>query len=773
MLYFSRVGENTVMKLIRSFFRTSEKGEEKKYTQSGLLLLFCRIIILGITISYILKAFSPVYYHEIDSYVLPTVAMEYRHSLIITQEDIDRAKVDFPEYYEKVDGFDSLRSSGLVKITDDKWLAFYFPSYSMFCIPLKLLLQALGADQIWAFTATNALFVVAALIYLYRRLKVPPVFKLLSVLLFVVSPIEMYIHYISAEAVMFSLIAISLVMYSNEKYRLSALLLSVAGMTNPTVMGIGIVMVAVYLVKMFLNRKNVKIFSGKNVLGTIKYACCYIPCLVPFIFNAVCIGTGNPTSGGTTLADYGERVLTYLFDVNTGFFSFAPLTLIVFLVLVVISLIKKDLSALIYAGFLIAPVLAYSLMIYINCVPVFCARYVMWTYPALIIGTSVLGGKMIHRDAVKYAVSGSLAAAAAAMVTINYIPMYYYGFNGMTRFLLDNIPAAYNPYRAMFCAETDKISWPFSVETPCFYFSGKDGTLRKLLFKSTDDYKNEVVSAVKGSGESLERFSELVNSVPSDGDFHYVNVSPSSGIKLWKKTSEDFGLIQECGTVLEVTDSFTAGKQSITFGVDIAPSGRYGLYKLEIIFAEGMAPSIDDSFYVMFLNDSYVREQLSFTGDDTMELIFAANEAELSLPCSLEIYSKESRTIESLSLKAMENIASVQLTQAPFEFTGDSDGSEGGVLIPAPLEPMRNYFLDIGVSGIDDNDEVYCMVYYQKRFNQIQPSYQLISGDNRILINSGDTTIVQDHPNDGIYIKFFGKTDSPVVIDHVTLSPAD
>lgn len=88
------------MNYISSFFRTAEKGEDKKYTKNGIMLLTCRVIILGMTLLYIVKAFIGAYYHEIDSYVLPTISMEYRHSLLITQEDIGQAKIDYPEYYK-------------------------------------------------------------------------------------------------------------------------------------------------------------------------------------------------------------------------------------------------------------------------------------------------------------------------------------------------------------------------------------------------------------------------------------------------------------------------------------------------------------------------------------------------------------------------------------------------------------------------------------------------------------------------------------------------
>ena len=757
--------------VISSFLRTSEKDEEKQYTKNGIILLLSRIIILGMVVLYLMKSFIGTYYHEIDSYVLPTISMEYRHSLIITQEDIDRAKIDYPQYYEDVDDFVSLRCSRLNKVTEDKWISYYFPSYSMCCMPLKLIFQLLGADQAWTFTVTNALFVIAALVYMYNRLKVPPLFRLLAVLLFVISPLDMYIQYISAEAMMFSLVTIALVMYTNGKYHLSALLISVASMTNPTVMGFGIVMVLAYLVKMFFNRSNVKIFSRQNITATLKYACFFLPCFIPFIFNAVNIGKGNPSIGAATLTDYGARVLSYLFDVNIGFSVLAPVTLIAFLALVVISLAKKDFTALEFAGFLLMPILAYSLMLYMNCVPVFWARYTMWNYPALFIGTAVLGSRVIKSSAKQFVFAGVLTASTAAMLCINSIPMYYFSFNGMSRFLLEYFPELYNPYRATFYAGTDGYSWGYTIDYPSFYFSPENGTLRKCLFRSTDEYKSKVISTVTGGEEDIARFTDMVNSVPSDGNFHYINISPFSGIKLWEKTSEEVGLVRENGTLLSVTDSFTVDEGGVSFELDMIPPERYTLYDLKIEFADGKKPSEGDNFIVTFFDKAYMYKDCMITGDNTMHLKYPADKDNIDGHMNISFRSEGDTVIQSFTLTELQEISSVVLTDAAVELPADN---EEGVLLPAEYEPMTSYFLDIRIpeGSISEEDEVYCMVYYQKRFNHEQPEYKLSDGENRFLINSGDTTIVRAYPNNGFYVKFFGHSSSPVTVEYAALSIA-
>lgn len=746
--------------------KKEEPSANRKLTADKMILLLCKTIIFAISLSYMLKAFSFVYYHEIDSYVLPMISAQYRHTLIITQEDIYRAQEDFPDYYVKIDDFDSLRSSKLSKITDDRWVAFYFPSYSLMCLPLKMLFQLIGINQAWAFTVMNALFVISALIYMYRKLNVSAAYKLLAVLLFIISPIYMYIEYISAEAMMFSLITIALVMFSNKQYRTAAFLIAVASMTNPTVMAFGIVMVIDYFIKMYGNRKNVKILSKENIISVVKYGCCYLPCLIPFAFNFLTIGTGNPTASGATLKDYWSRVLSYFFDVNLGFFSFAPMTLCAFFILLAISLKRHQLDSLVYAGFLIGPVLAYSLMIYMNCVPTFCARYVMWTYPALLIGTVLLAERIVPCGAVKYVFGGTLTAAAAAMIAIDSIPMYYFGFNGMTEFLLENVPAAYSPYRATFYAGNDKYNWPYDIDCPSYYFSEKNGELRKLLFRSTDDYKNEVISSLNGSKESLEKFSEIVNKIPSDGKFHYINISPFSDIRLMEQTSEERGVFCEDKAILQINGPINVGCEPIEYETKLVPDTYY---KIELEIDEGLSRGIKDGFRFCVNNSFFTLTDFVCNDENKYTLIFFADDSNICELNKLQIYSMNDITVDSFRLTSMINTETITVSDGPAKFSGGN--AEDTILYPVQLAPMKHYVVDVKISNkseISDKDMIFCTIDYEKRFNHILKKAQITEGENKLYLYAGDTTI----GTGPTYIKIYGKSENEIEIGSVSIEYA-
>ena len=97
-------------------------------------------------------AMSNPNYMEIDSYVLPIVSIQHRGSIIMQQQDIDQAKIDFPDLYFGVNNYDTLRLSRLRKIDDNHWVSFYFPVYAIVCLPVKLILTFFRLNQQQAFT---------------------------------------------------------------------------------------------------------------------------------------------------------------------------------------------------------------------------------------------------------------------------------------------------------------------------------------------------------------------------------------------------------------------------------------------------------------------------------------------------------------------------------------------------------------------------------------------------------------------------------------------
>ena len=163
------------------------------------------------------------YYFEIDSYVLPIVSLQHRGSIIIEQQDIDQAKIDFPDLYFGINNYDDLRLSKLNKIDNDHWISFYFPVYAMVCLPVKLLLNLFYLNQQQAFTMTNAIVLLIALYYLIKNYRENEHEGLLCAIMMLCSPIWYYIQYIGAEPVMFSSAIFAYLLWRKKNYKTAAL----------------------------------------------------------------------------------------------------------------------------------------------------------------------------------------------------------------------------------------------------------------------------------------------------------------------------------------------------------------------------------------------------------------------------------------------------------------------------------------------------------------------------------------------------------------------
>ncbi len=741
-----------------------------------LLMLFCKVIIIGIAISFLMKAFfGACYYHEPDSYMLPTISMQYRQTLIITQADIDQAKIDYPTIFEEVDDFDTMRSSKLVKSTETEWVSFYFPAYAFLCMPAKLILQLCGMEQFRAFLIMNALFVITALIVVYKGLKSSPFVKFMTIALLAASPIHMYIQYISCEAMLYSFIAISLVLYQRRKLKLSALVLSFASMANPTVMGVGIAMVADYFVRMIAERKNVKIFSAENIRRTLAYGCSFVPCLIPFVFNFIFIGSGNPTAGGATLTDYGYRFLAYLFDINLGFFSFAPVPLIVFFVFVGISLKNKRWQALTVAGMLIITMLAFSLMIFIDCVPTFCARYIMWAYAILVMGIAVLADDILVTTNKRLFTAIPAIAVNLILLTINHTPMYYFGLNRSSEFLLNYCPVLYSPYYSTFYSRNDQLNWPYETDIPSYYTSTNDGYVRKIMFCATDDYKARVIDSLTGDDNSMAALEKAVYETPSDGRFHYLNFSPLSNVELREKNVEELGYAVEKDVVLQVDEPFRADEYSEyflsdNFKADLKP---YTLYKVEIEFDESDLPKNDSQICIEILDGANMnRHNFPFSfypGQMKYEVFFNSDAFDTEAPTdniTIGSYSGKSFTINSFVLTEMETVS--PLLDIETDITTSGGMQEDKFIIETDIEPFVTYKLTVIVDNPEDLtelDELYYTVYFDKRYPHYVYAPTITVKENIGIIKSNDTTLAIGPIGVGIY----GKTQNPIKISSIRL----
>lgn len=618
-------------KLKEIFFLENNINSEKIFDFIG------RISLVIITIFLLLIAFlDPLQYAEIDSNALPVISLQYRGSIFINDSDIRKAREDFPNLYQGINSYDDLRSAKLVKITEDKWQPFYFPIYPLLCIPSKIILNFFGLSQERCFSITNAILICSALWFIQRRLNTSYLQRLIVIILLILSPVIYYINYINYEVFIFAMVIISLTKYLNKNYKSSAFFLSLSGQSNITVMAIGIVMVGTYLLQLLIRNKEKKICKiiKENYKETIKYAFCFMPCLIPMILMSYDVSI----SGITT--DYlWDRFLMYFFDPTLGFFTFAPLQLIIFFILAIRSLTHGQKKSVVWLLFLIGTVFSFSLFLHINCGVIFCARYLIWTYPIIPIFLSTIGYDTIHSTLCKKIIYYLIILSTLFLLYINSSTAFMaYHFNNITQWILQYIPGVYNPYSATFYCRTLHIDGGYYCTDPAYY-KDATGNIRKLIFKADEGEANVILEDLIGNEKSIQYLKYRLNEIKPDGKFHYINFSKLDDLEIREKTLEEKGILKKKDIILEKYDfnlTDVGDYQEGVFPIRIMPNTYY---KIELELDENFDFSTPVYFFVDFYGGSEYQEASDFLSRGVMKYEFYFNSGDFEAE-SLDIYAR-------------------------------------------------------------------------------------------------------------------------------------
>lgn len=572
-----------------------------------------KIAICAFAVFVFCRAFlGPMWYAEIDTNALPTISLQYRGSYTINEEDLQQAQIDFPQLYAGINSFDDLRSSKLVVTRDGRWMPYYGPIYPLLCIPVKLLLALFHLDQQRCFFLTNAILIISALVFLQRKLKASSAQRFFALLLLMISPIVFYVNYINYEACIFSLLIISLTLYYNNNYKLSALFLSLAGIANSTVMAIGIVMIVEYFIRMTKEIKNApekKCALKSCVVETIIYGCCFLPCLIPFVMQWILLGKGLFT-GAASNNGVLSRFFSYLFDPSLGFFSFAPFAVIAFFSLGIVSLFKKRCAerwrTVFWLLFLVGTVLAYSFMYHINCGMIYCARYIVWTYPILVIFLATVGYEVIRSVSLRRVVCIVLVASPLFLITVNLSDaLNYYHFNSSTRWILDRVPQFYRPLSSIFYSRTLYEDGAYWHTEPAYYTDPETDEVRKLLYKAYSGVEEEIEWDLTGDEASIQYLHAKLRETEYDGQFHYLNFPRNGAYQLRKKTLQEKGEFVPGKVLIDEQNVFLvsgAGMRSATLPTTISANT---FYKLEIELNEDFDFDDADGLFVDFWGDHY------------------------------------------------------------------------------------------------------------------------------------------------------------------------
>jgi hypothetical protein len=456
--------------------------------------------------------------------------------------------VHFPDYYD-IDKFTfEVKHFPVNYSTGEKVnVSWYFPAYSASCIPISILLSILKLNQSYAFALTNAFLLIAALLAVYKFLKnVTEKTRFFLIMALGINPIVYYVPWASAEVFIYAFIVGSLVFFFNKSYKISAVLLTVAGSMNITVMALGILMIVVFFIDMYAasgKQDNIFKIVYTERWRVLKYAasfCCIIP---SFFYNYLATAGGSFLSPqGGAIANYGSiglllsRWLMYLFDLNFGLLPWFAIVFILYIFVIIISAAVREyrFPLLALGHFLV--IMGFSLALHINCGMNGIARYNAWSAPMMLFVTIIFifdkhesNKKLKHFINVKTDKLATVAISLSVLLTATMI--YRFGIGSYVEMLpssklvLNNAPALYNPLYSTFISRIEHRDGGYDYREPVYYEDSKRfNEIRKILVRRSE--KDSVTDALAFlDDESRAYFMSRLSEISEYGnEYVYLNI---------------------------------------------------------------------------------------------------------------------------------------------------------------------------------------------------------------------------------------------------------
>ncbi len=463
------------------------------------ILLRVYTVVFGLLMLLLLRYNRPRPLAEWDDYTLPIASMLNDHDFCISSDDVEVYKEIFPEWKDYISDY-SL--SFYTNRAGNEELTYYYPVYAIACLPFVIGLRIIGHSTLLAFSFTNLLLLMVALFYVARNLKTSPWIRLLLVLILSVNPAVFYIRWPSAEIMIYALLMMGATCWYNGWNKRAAVFVSIAGMLNPTVLCIGIIMIAQYFVSLFRSHTDKTQWSTyivQKIPEVLRYGLCYIPGIIPMIYNLYHTGHMNLTASHAVFTQSNEstieRFFAYLFDLNFGLLPYYAVLLPLAILLIGLAIVRKHWKYLLWIITFLVNVYLYSIMTHINSGMSGVARYNVWGCTLLIFAVVLYGYEMLHKQMAKM-IGGCLVCLSvllSGVIICRYYPEYLETnlnnrkMTPIAAWTLEHAPAVYNPMFSTFYARTlhEEGGYDYLEHTPIVY-AGEDGYIHKILASKKD-----------------------------------------------------------------------------------------------------------------------------------------------------------------------------------------------------------------------------------------------------------------------------------------------
>ncbi|MEA5093476.1 MAG: hypothetical protein VB128_00830 [Sedimentibacter saalensis] len=628
---------------------------------------------IGFLIGFMLLIYSgallwqPVPMGESDDYMLATVSLQYRGDLAIRQSDLEQAIVDFPEFADYLKAnYDAGLMSEYVDENEGR-LPWYFGTYSALCIPVKIILGSLGLPQIYTYAITNCMLYLLALLCILLFLNRSMKERFYLIILIAINPAVFYIVWQSAEVCIFSLMVLSLIFFANKNFKLAALFVSIAGTLNSTVMIYGMVIILAYFVELLkeipINKWIMEI--KKNLKEIFELALYFIPCLIPFIYYYINFNVFNlqVAYGFADNSNYFGRFFAYLFDWNFGILPYYLIILILFIVLSVFTIIKKQFKGLFYTLSFFGVIAAFSIMWHINCGMSGIARYNVWVAPIMIFGTIKMISEIKSYKIRKLTdILIGLSAVLSTLIIFQYGVMFAYKTSDIrltpiAEKILNTYPSLYYSYPSTFVSRVMHIPGGYDY-TDLVIYENDQNMIKKIMVSANSWEK--LVDEIEGDEEGINYIKNYEHKIMKDPHFIFINVpfqyhlsiKPEYKLRQINKLSDgvlDYSELSTSGEINSQDGEIVIGNGQIQFGpyIDL----QKGKYEVTVKGKNLMNAEYAATGKVG--TESYAIEMIQFT-DETITYQFTLEKATENAEFISKNISNNDVIIDRVYLKIIE-----------------------------------------------------------------------------------------------------------------------
>ena len=462
---------------------------------------------------------------EWQSYSLATVSFLVDGNEFISEKDIAVAQEWIPEWENALTN----ASPSQFRTKNGDMLSWYFFTYSLACVPFMLLLKIIGVSLTKTWLIANVIFYTSSLFITYKYTDIKYRDRMLLLLLLSINPCIFYLWWPSAEVFIFSCVVMAMVFWSRKKYRLAALMASLAASLNTVLLLLCFFIGLSFLITLLTEKQS------KNVKA-ILYACksewkeiillgvCYLPAIIPLFYNLYLVGNINRVAASGVINAYNHNIfeyfLSYLFDLNYGYFPYFSFVFILFCIMGIMAIRRKQYHIVIYCITFFAIILGCCSSNHINCGMEAIARYSAWTAPVMIF-TVVLYYQKV------FSFIGRLVAKSSIVITICILTIIsisysnstrnYMYFTPWTQMVLNNTPWLYSPLYVTFISRANHIDGEHNI-LPTYYLD-ENNNVKKMLVNP--DCVEQVRASLFGSQKDLDWLDKELNSVTKE---EYISV---------------------------------------------------------------------------------------------------------------------------------------------------------------------------------------------------------------------------------------------------------